>query len=361
MRVDDFDFELPDKNIALRPLARRESARLLHVRPHKQQGLSDHHIADLSSLLRPGDALIFNNTKVVPARLSGVRTGRGDTEPKIEVTLHQRLNDTSWLAFAKPGRKLIEGDVLALGDRGEACYADALNAEVCNKGEGGEITLKFEFSGVFLDEAIAKHGVMPLPPYIASKRPPDAQDEVDYQTIFARHKGAVAAPTAGLHFTDALIAEFNAKEISCHYLTLHVGAGTFLPVKVDETEDHKMHSEWGEITKKTATSLNKIKSEGGRLICVGTTSLRMIETAALDDGTIQPMERSTDIFITPGYEFKSVDALITNFHLPRSTLFMLVSAFSGLERMKKAYTHAIENDYRFYSYGDACFLERNNS
>jgi len=361
MRVDDFDFDLPNENIALRPLDQREAARLLHVSPSETPGISDHFIADLPDLLQPGDALVFNDTKVVPARLSGRRTGRGDASPKIEITLHQRCSDNRWLAFAKPGRKLRVGDVVQLGGNAETCYADSLNAIVSHKGEAGEITLDFELSGVFLDEAINTHGVMPLPPYIASQRAPDARDENDYQTIFATHKGAVAAPTAGLHFTDNLITALKDRDISCHFLTLHVGAGTFLPVKVDDTTDHKMHSEWGEISEETAQALNQVKASGNRLICVGTTSLRMIETAACEDGTVRPLACSTDIFITPGYRFKAVDGLLTNFHIPRSTLFMLVSAFCGLSHMRKAYAHAIENNYRFYSYGDACLLERNTS
>ncbi len=361
MRVDDFDFDLPGENIALRPLARREAAKLLHVSPLASPPLSDHLIAGLPDLLHPGDALVFNDTRVVPARLSGKRIGRGDTNPNIEVTLHQKSSDSCWQAFAKPGRKLRVGDVLQLGGKSEVCYGDSLNATISAKGEGGEITLEFEMSGAFLDEAIATHGVMPLPPYIASQRAPDARDEHDYQTIFATHKGAVAAPTAGLHFTDDLMQCLKARDISCHFLTLHVGAGTFLPVKVDDTADHKMHREWGKISETTATALNRVKAQGNRLICVGTTSLRMIETAAQADGTILPMACDTDIFITPGYKFKAVDGLFTNFHTPRSTLFMLVSAFCGLAQMRAAYAHAIHNNYRFYSYGDACLLERQKS
>ncbi len=358
MRVDEFDFDLPDEHIALRPLVRREAAKLLHVSPQDKNSLRDHQISELSCLLRPGDALVFNDTKVIPARLYGRRVGRGGTTPKIEVSLHQRRSDNSWLAFAKPGRKLRIGDELQFGAAGDACYAGTLNAQVGNKGEGGEISLEFELTGSFLDEAIAKHGVMPLPPYIAKQRAPDARDERDYQTIFARNDGAVAAPTAGLHFTEEIVQSLKAREISSHFLTLHVGAGTFLPVKVEDTANHAMHSEWGEISPATASALNQVKAQGNRIICVGTTTLRMIETAALPDGTLKPSTGLTDIFITPGYKFKAVDGLITNFHLPRSTLFMLVSAFSGLERMQKAYAHAVANDYRFYSYGDACFLER---
>jgi len=361
MRVDDFAFELPDENIALRPLAQRETARLLHVSPLMHPPLKDHHIADLPKLLRPGDALVFNDTKVVPARLSGYRTGRGGTNPKIEITLHQRRSDSSWSAFAKPGRKLRQGDRLVLGASSDICFNGSLNASVNHKGEGGEITLEFDLAGSFLDAAIASHGHMPLPPYIASKRAPDAQDQGDYQTIYAAHEGAVAAPTAGLHFTRDLLRTLKERHISCHFLTLHVGAGTFLPVKVEDTAEHAMHSEWGEISEATARALNQTKAQGGRLICVGTTSLRMIETAARADGTILPMTGDTDIFITPGYRFKAVEGLFTNFHTPRSTLFMLVSAFSGLARMHEAYAHAIDKGYRFYSYGDACLLERQKS
>jgi S-adenosylmethionine:tRNA ribosyltransferase-isomerase len=361
MRVDDFDFELPNENIALRPLAKREAAKLLRVSSSASPLLSDHHIYDLVKLLHPGDALVFNDTRVVPARLSGRRIGRGETNPKIEITLHQRNSESCWLAFAKPGRKLRVDDVLQLGGESAVCYSDSLNATISAKGEGGEIALDFELSGTFLDEAIAQHGVMPLPPYIASQRAPDAQDERDYQTIYATREGAVAAPTAGLHFTGDLMQSLKANDISCHFLTLHVGAGTFLPVKVDDTADHKMHREWGEITESTAKALNQVKAQGNRLICVGTTSLRMIETAAQADGTILPMTCNTDIFITPGYKFKVVDGLFTNFHTPRSTLFMLVSAFCGLDQMRQAYAHAIKNTYRFYSYGDACLLERKRS
>ncbi len=339
MRVSDFDFELPQERIALRPAVPRESAKLLQV----GDVTSDHTIADLPRLLRAGDCLVLNNTKVIPAALNGHRTGRLGTTPKIEVLLHQRLDSVTWKAFAKPAKKLIAGDVVAFGP---------LKAAVKEKGDAGEITLQFAVgSATELDEALQQVGRVPLPPYIESQRPQDQQDRNDYQTIFAEREGAVAAPTAGLHFTDQLMRSLEAAGITREFVTLHVGAGTFLPVKVDDTEDHKMHSEWGEVSAATITNLNKVRAKGGRVIAVGTTSLRLLEASGL-----QPFSGTTEIFITPGYTFKAVDGLVTNFHLPRSTLFMLVCAFAGTENMKAAYAHAINNNYRFYSYGDASLL-----
>lgn len=355
MRVDVFDFDLPKERIALRPAVPRDSARLLEV---SASDLVNHTVGNLGELLRQGDVLVFNNTRVIPARLTGNRIGRGEASPKIEVTLHQRSSSDRWAAFAKPGRKLAVGDVVRFGDDGAVCSAGSLNATVLAKGEGGEIDLAFDLDGPVLDEAIAQLGVMPLPPYIASQRATDDQDKSDYQTVYSKTDGAVAAPTAGLHFTDRLMARLSDAGVGCEFVTLHVGAGTFLPVKADDTVDHRMHSEWGEVPTAVAERLNACRSAGGRVVAVGTTSLRLLESAADEDGRVHPFSGSTDIFITPGYEFRAVDMLLTNFHLPRSTLFMLVSAFSGLDRMQAAYAYAIANDYRFYSYGDACLLHR---
>ena len=346
MKVDAFDFELPPERIALRPAVPREAAGLLVVKPGKD--LADHVIADLPQLLRAGDILVFNNTKVIPAALEGIRLHRHGTTPKISVLLHQRLDAARWKAFAKPAKKLEKADHLRFGE--------SLEAEVETKGEAGEITLKFALSGPALDQAIATIGTVPLPPYIGGKRAQDAQDRKDYQTIYAEKDGAVAAPTAGLHFTPELMNSLDQAGIERAFVTLHVGAGTFLPVKADDTRDHKMHSEWGEVSQDLADHLNKARSQGRRVIAVGTTSLRLLESAALATGTLQGFSGATDIFITPGFRFKAVDGLMTNFHLPRSTLFMLVSAFSGLETMQAAYAHAIQKQYRFYSYGDASLL-----
>jgi len=339
MRVSDFDFELSPERIALRPAVPRESAKLLIVSPAE---LRDRTVADLPGELRAGDILVFNNTKVIPAALSGQRVGRLGTSPKIEALLHQRLDGSSWKAFVKPAKKLIAGDRVRFG---------SLEAEIAEKGEAGEVTLAFTVSGPELDAAIAEVGRVPLPPYIESKRAQDEQDRRDYQTVYAEHAGAVAAPTAGLHFTEGLMKSLQAAGIEQEFVTLHVGAGTFLPVKVDDTADHKMHSEWGEVTAAVAERLRKARTEGRRVIAVGTTSLRLLEASGLET-----FSGSTDIFITPGYRFRAIDGLITNFHLPRSTLFMLVSAFAGTERMKQAYAHAIAQHYRFYSYGDASLL-----
>jgi len=355
MRTDLFDFDLPTDRIALRPASPRDAARMLVV-----QGdvvLRDRSIADLPNWLEPGDQLVVNDTKVIAAQLKGRRIGR-ETEPKIEATLIERLDGSRWQALVKPAKKLAAGDRVRFGNEGKVCLLGHLDAEVEAKGADGEVTLSFSFHGPALDQAIADLGTPPLPPYIASKRTPDDQDARDYQTMFAANEGAVAAPTAGLHFTPALEADLRGRGVDIHRLTLHVGAGTFLPVKVDDTSEHRMHAEWGCITPETATALNAARAGGGRIVAVGTTSLRLLESAAHEDGTIQPFTGDTAIFITPGYRFRAVDILLTNFHLPRSTLFMLVSAFSGLETMKQAYAHAIAGGYRFYSYGDACLLFR---
>jgi S-adenosylmethionine:tRNA ribosyltransferase-isomerase len=355
MRTDLFDFELPAENIALRPASPRDSARLLVVQPDGV--LHDRLVSDLPDWLEPGDQLVVNDTKVIAAQLRGRRIGR-DTEPKIDATLIKRLDGSRWQALVKPAKKLAPGDVVRFGNEGKVCLLGHLDAQVEHKGDDGEVTLSFSFHGPTLDQAIADLGSPPLPPYIASKRAADDRDAADYQTMFASSEGAVAAPTAGLHFTPALEARLRARGIGLHRLTLHVGAGTFLPVKVDDTEGHRMHAEWGNLSAETAQALNAARAAGGRIVAVGTTSLRLLESAAAEDGTIEPFDGETAIFITPGYRFRAVDILLTNFHLPRSTLFMLVSAFSGLETMKRAYAHAIKSGYRFYSYGDACLLFR---
>jgi S-adenosylmethionine:tRNA ribosyltransferase-isomerase len=352
MRVSDFDFELPDERIALRPVNPRDAAKLLVVRPDR---LDDRIFHELPSLLRPGDVLVFNKTKVIPAALTGNRIGRGEATPRIEALLHQRLDGSRWKAFAKPGKRLAVGDKIRFGAEGRVCLLGVLDATIEEKGEGGEITLAFDFHGPILDEAIAALGDMPLPPYIAGKRARDERDRADYQTIYAEEEGAVAAPTAGLHFTPGLMKTLQDNGIKEEFVTLHVGAGTFLPVKAEDTAEHKMHSEWGEVPADVVDRLKAAKAKGGRIIPVGTTSLRLLESAARS-GELKPFRDTTDIFITPGYRFKVADLLITNFHLPRSTLFMLVSAFAGLERMKSAYAHAIGENYRFYSYGDASLL-----
>jgi len=356
MRVDAFDFDLPEELIALRPARPRDAARLLHVPAEGPFG--DLRVGDLPELLQPGDLLILNDTAVIPARLSGRRLPRdeGGSEVRMEATLIERLDEARWVALAKPGRKLKVGDRLRFGGEGEACFLDMLDATVDAKGEGGAITLAFAFQGPVLDEAIRERGAMPLPPYIAGRRAPDAEDRADYQTIYAAHEGAVAAPTAGLHFTDELFGRLREKGIERRFVTLHVGAGTFLPVKAETTESHVMHAEWGEVSEETAAAINETRRRGGRLVAIGTTALRILESAADESGTVQPFSGKTDIFITPGYRFRAIDRLFTNFHLPRSTLFMLVSAFSGLERMQAAYAHAVEKRYRFYSYGDASLL-----
>ena len=351
MRVAEFDFELPEERIALRPASPRDSARLLVVRPGE---VEDCQVRDLPDLLRPGDTLVFNDTKVIPGQLWGTR----EREPRVEVgvTLLERIDGSSWWAFAKPGRRLKPGDRIRFGHEGRVCLLGTLEATVEEKQEDGRVRLAFGFHGAYLDEAIRALGDTPLPPYIASRRAPDERDRTDYQTVFAEEEGAVAAPTAGLHFTPELLARLTGMEIGQEFVTLHVGPGTFLPVKVADTADHRMHAERGTITTETASALNAARRDGGRIVAVGTTSLRILESAADEDGEIHPFDGATDIFITPGYRFHAIDMLMTNFHLPRSTLFMLVAAFSGFSTMKAAYAHAIKSGYRFYSYGDACLL-----
>jgi S-adenosylmethionine:tRNA ribosyltransferase-isomerase len=357
MLVSLFDFVLPEDRIALRPAEPRDSARLLVVTPESDAKLADRHVRDLPDLLGPNDIIVVNDTRVIPARLSGVRV-RGEAVARIEATLHKREGDDRWRAFVRPAKKLKVGERIRFGEASEstACLLGSLDAEVIEKGDEGEVLLAFSFSGPALDEAIVRVGHMPLPPYIASKRPEDSKDETDYQTMFADKPGAVAAPTAGLHYTPDLVRRIEAKGVSFAKVTLHVGAGTFLPVKVEDTEKHRMHAEYGVITPETAAKLNAARAKGGRILATGTTSLRILETAADEHGLIQPVATDTSIFITPGYRFRGVDLLLTNFHLPKSTLFMLVSAFSGLDVMRSAYAHAIETGYRFYSYGDACLL-----
>lgn len=359
MRVDLFDFDLPDSAIALRPAVPRDSARLLAVNP--PNGLSDHVVTDLVDLLRPGDALVLNDTKVIPAQLEGVRrrqTGGEEAVVAISATLHMRMAPDRWKAFARPAKRLKAGDRFSFGTHNNTCAGASLDGCIESKGDAGEVVLKFDLAGPALDEAIAATGHVPLPPYIASKRADDERDRKDYQTVYAREEGAVAAPTAGLHFTDDLFARLEAAGIERHFVTLHVGAGTFLPVKADDTDDHVMHAEIGEVSEETAQALNAVKARGGRVLSVGTTSLRLLESASDTAGQLHPWRGSTDIFITPGYRFRFVDLLMTNFHLPRSTLFMLVCAFSGYDTMRGAYRHAIDGGYRFYSYGDASLLAR---
>jgi S-adenosylmethionine:tRNA ribosyltransferase-isomerase len=355
MRTDLFDFDLPPDRIALRPASPRDAARLLVVRPGALPELADHVVRDLADLLRPGDQLVVNDTKVIPAKLTGRRLGRGP-EPKIEANLIKRLDGSRWQALVKPAKKLAVGDVVRFGDEGKVCFLGQLDATVAAKGEQGEVTFAFAFHGAVLDQAIAERGVMPLPPYIAGRRPADERDVSDYQTMFAREEGAVAAPTAALHFTPDLTARLTGRGIDIHTVTLHVGAGTFLPVKTDDTAAHRMHAEWGMVGAETAAALSAARRRGARIVAVGTTALRVLESAVDPEGVIAPFCGETSIFITPGWRFRAVDVLMTNFHLPRSTLFMLVAAFSGLDTMKRAYAHALANGYRFYSYGDACLL-----
>ncbi|MFD1326787.1 tRNA preQ1(34) S-adenosylmethionine ribosyltransferase-isomerase QueA [Mycoplana ramosa] len=358
MRIDLFDFELPEERIALRPVSPREDARLLVVHPGQPVPFADHRVGDLPDFLEPGDALVFNDTRVIPAQLEGIRHREGAGGQQVSATLHMRIAADRWKAFARPGKRIKVGDRISFGHEGRVCLLGTLDATVEEKGDNGEVTLRFDFFGPTLDEAIATVGHIPLPPYIASKREGDEADRRDYQTIYAREEGAVAAPTAGLHFTEGLFERLDRKGVERHFVTLHVGAGTFLPVKADDTDDHVMHQEIGHVSKATADALNAVRARGGRIVCVGTTSLRLLESAASADGTIEPWSGATGIFITPGYRFRTADVLMTNFHLPKSTLFMLVSAFSGLETMRAAYAHAIGTGYRFYSYGDASLLFR---
>ena len=318
--------------------------------------MEDRIFGDLPDLLKPGDCLVVNDSKVIAARLKGRRIGRGTAEPAIEATMHKRLDGSHWRAFILGAKKVEVGDTLRFGTEGKVCFLGELDAQVSQKDEGGEVTLSFSFHGPVLDQAISERGAMPLPPYIASRRPPDEQDRTDYQTLFAREDGSVAAPTAGLHFTEKLLARLTERGIAIHKVTLHVGAGTFLPVKADDTEGHKMHAEFGTVPAEVAEALNAARAQGGRIVAVGSTALRLLESAAGEDGQLRAFTGETAIFITPGYRFRAVDLMLTNFHLPRSTLFMLVAAFSGLGVMQRAYAHAIKAGYRFYSYGDACLL-----
>mgnify|MGYP001765256034 CR=1 FL=1 len=355
MRVDLFDFDLPAECIALRPASPRENARLLVVRPGGKPEFADATVGDLPDFLRPGDALVFNDTRVIPAELGGTRI-RGENRVGVAFNLIERASANRWRAFARPGKRLKLGDRVLFGEEGRACLLGEVWASVAAKSEDGIVDLDFDLSGPDLDAAIHAVGHMPLPPYISAKRAADAQDERDYQTIFAREEGAVAAPTAGLHFTPEMMARLDAAGIERHFVTLHVGAGTFLPVKVEDTADHVMHYESGTLAVETAERLNAVRARGGRIVAVGTTSLRILESACDEAGRLAAFAGATNIFITPGRRVRSIDALMTNFHLPRSTLFMLVSAFSGLDRMRAAYAHAIASGYRFYSYGDTSLL-----
>ncbi len=348
MRVDDFDFELPEELIALRPARPRSAARMLVA---QGDAIAHRRMSDLPDALRPGDMLVFNDTKVIPARLFGERrreTADGSGVARIEATLLAREGDAAWRALAKPGKRLREGDRIVFGA--------GLTAEVARKDEGGEVALAFDRAGPALDAAIAEAGVMPLPPYIAARRPADARDEQDYQTLFAERPGAVAAPTASLHFDAPLIAALEARGVLSARLTLHVGAGTFLPVKAETLAEHRMHSEWGEIGAEAVEAIAAARAAGGRVIPVGTTALRLLESAARGTGALRPWSGDTDIFITPGFRFRVADGLVTNFHLPRSTLLMLVSALMGRDRIRRIYAEAIARRYRFYSYGDGSLL-----
>lgn len=348
MDVEFFNFDLPEARIALRPASPRDSSRLLQV---KDGGLSDHIANDLANLLRPGDIIVLNETKVLRASLSGIRPARahgGGGNVKIGFNLHKQISADTWRAFARPAKRLKQGDIVR--------FSDELFAEIIDKQNGGDVGLAFSLSGEALGHAIENIGEMPLPPYIARQRQVDTKDNVDYQTVFAAQKGSVAAPTAGLHFTPELFSKLKVTGVQVVRLTLHVGAGTFLPVSCDDTNDHKMHSEWYSIDEKTAQTINEAKRSGGRVIAVGTTALRALESCANGAGKVVAGSADTDIFITPGYRFKIIDGMLTNFHLPKSTLFMLVSAFCGLDRMQTAYKHAIDSNYRFYSYGDTSLL-----
>lgn len=353
MRTDLFDFDLPDGNIALHPVKPRDAARLLVVPAHGP--FQDRIVRDLPAFFRAGDVLVINESRVIPAGLEGVRPARPDGEDvAVKLNLIERIDETTWRAFAKPGRRLRLGDSIQI-----AGPDSGLSVELLEKGEGGIVTVRLNAASGSIQDALRANGMAPLPPYIADRREYSPSDATDYQTIYAAPEGAsVAAPTAGLHFTPDLMAALEAQGVEFVRVCLHVGAGTFLPVKADDTSAHVMHSEQFEISESAARSINAARSEGRRVTAVGTTSLRALESAASNDGRLAPGLRSTDIFITPGYRFKIVDRLMTNFHLPRSTLFMLVSAFSGLETMQRAYRHAIAQGYRFYSYGDASLLER---
>ena len=344
MKVSDFDFDLPTEFIAQRPAVPRDSARLLEV----ADGLRDHRMRDLPGLLRAGDLLVFNDTRVIPARLEGRRG-----QVRIEATLIKQVGPDAWNALVRPARRLRPGDTVD--------FAPDFSAAVAAKGEAGEVTLAFNLAGRNLMAALERFGAMPLPPYIKREGLADTRDRADYQTLYAKREGAVAAPTAGLHFTPAMMEGLAERGVKTAFLTLHVGAGTFLPVKVEDVADHRMHSEWGEIDAAAAESVNAARAKGGRIVAVGTTSLRLLESAAAADGTLAEFSGETDIFITPGYRFKLADMMMTNFHLPKSTLFMLVCAFAGTGRMRAAYEHAKRTGYRFYSYGDGSLLSREDA
>lgn len=339
MRLDDFDFALPRDRIAQQPVSPRDSAKLLVV----GDGVSDRRVSDLPAILQPGDRLVVNETKVIPVRLSGRRG-----EVTVSVTLHTDLGEGRWLAFAKPGRRLRDGDRID--------FADDFSATVGEKTPDGSVTLDFERTADALFGALEAHGAMPLPPYIRRDGAGQASDRNDYQTMFAAQRGAIAAPTAGLHFTPDLMARLASRDIGCTRITLHVGIGTFLPVKAERLEDHRMHAEFGVVTEDAAAAINAARAAGGRIVAVGTTCVRLLESAVDKSGVVHPFEGDTDIFITPGWRFRAFDLMMTNFHLPKSTLFALVCAFAGHDRMLAAYNHAIEAKYRFYSYGDACLL-----
>ena len=341
MLTDDFDFELPRELIAQHPVEPRDAGRLLVV----GRRLEDRAFRDLPGLLRAGDVLVFNDTKVIPTRLAGRRG-----EARVEVTLHKPEGAGRWRAFARPGKRL------RLDDRID--FAEGFAAAVVEKAESGEVVLAFELTGPDLMAALERHGAMPLPPYIRREAGPEARDRADYQTVFARREGAVAAPTASLHFTERVMKDLEARGVGHVFVTLHVGAGTFLPVKAERAEDHVMHAEWGEVTPEAAAATEAARAAGGRVVAVGSTALRLLEAAAGDDGRLKAFSGETDIFILPGYRFRVAELMLTNFHLPRSTLFMLVSAFAGTARMKAAYEHAIAGGYRFFSYGDASLLTR---
>ncbi len=341
MKVSDFDFDLPQELIAQHLLEPRDAARLLHI----GENLSDLGVKDLPGLLNPGDILVFNNTKVIPSRLTGKRG-----EATVEVTLHKQDSNNTWWAFARPAKRLRPGDKLIFGFD--------FKCSIEEKREGGEVLLSFEGGISELMAGLDHYGYMPLPPYIKRDKGGNVEDLADYQTLYAEREGAVAAPTAGLHFTGDLMVELDQNSIKKAFVTLHVGAGTFLPVKAEDTDDHIMHAEWGEIDQATADAINQARAAGGKVVPVGSTSLRLLETAADVEGKLHPFTGETDIFITPGYSFKITDKMVTNFHLPKSTLFMLIAALAGTERVKATYTHAIQENYRFFSYGDACLIEK---
>ena len=354
MQLADFDFDLPEDRIALRPAAPRDAARMLRVGAGGV--LADLTVADLPGELRAGDVLVVNDTRVIPARLKGRRV-REASNIAVEATLHRRLSPSRWAAFMRPGKKLAPGDRVTFGETSDrACLLGALDATVVEKGEGGEVVLAFDLSGPDLDAAIYERGEMPLPPYIAAKRAQDDRDRSDYQTVYARADGSVAAPTAGLHFTPDLLARLAARGVTIHYVTLHVGAGTFLPVKTDDVAAHRMHPEYGEVSAGTAQALNAARAAGGRSWAVGTTSVRTLESAADASGVLHAGSADTRIFLRPPYEFRATDRIITNFHLPRSTLIMLVAAFAGYDLTMRAYRDAVAEGYRFYSYGDAMVI-----